>query len=59
MNLKMAKVILSESNLSAWQWWESHRLRFNIGLVVAGFSAFILYLAVYIAYSNRIPPRCR
>ena len=51
----MDKVILSESNLSAWQWWESRRLRFNIGLVIAGLSAFILYLAVYFAYSSKIP----
>ena len=51
----MAEVILSESNLSSWQWWESRRLRFNIGLIIAGFLAFILYLIVYFSYSNRIP----
>jgi len=28
---------------SAWKWWEQRRFRYNIGLVIAGITAFIAY----------------
>ena len=51
---KMDTEIIDNSNSSAWRWWESRRLRYNIGLV-AGFSAFVLYLLVYFAFGNKLP----
>ncbi len=51
----MAEVILSESNSSTWQWWEARRLRFNIGLIIAGLLAFTSYLLVYYSFSSSIP----
>lgn len=42
-------------NLSAWQWWEYRRLRYNVGLLLAGLLAFVLYLAVYFTFGNRLP----
>jgi len=32
--------------VSASEWWSRHRLRYNIGLVVAGFFAFACYVGV-------------
>ncbi len=51
----MAKVTSSESNLSAWLWWESRRLRYNIGLILSGILAFIAYVSVIFTFSDRIP----
>jgi hypothetical protein len=31
---------------NAKSWWEQHRLRYNIGLVVAGLLAFVCYVGV-------------
>jgi len=31
------------SNQTCWKWWSQHRLRYNIGLVIAGVVAFIAY----------------
>ncbi len=35
--------ILDEPQLESKQWWAGRRLKYNLGLVVAGWSAFILY----------------
>jgi magnesium-transporting ATPase (P-type) len=51
----MSEVTLPESNLSAWQWWEARRLRYNIGLVVSGILAFFAYAIVLFTFSDRIP----
>ena len=51
----MAVEISSDTNLTAYQWWEARRLRYNIGLVVAGTLAFIAYLIVLHSFSDRIP----
>jgi hypothetical protein len=32
--------------ISAAEWWGSRRLRYNVGLVVAGLFAFVCYIAV-------------
>lgn len=36
------------------QWWEARRLRYNIGLVVAGILAFIAYVAVLSTFGDII-----
>ncbi|HEX8473002.1 MAG TPA: hypothetical protein VF666_03135 [Pyrinomonadaceae bacterium] len=51
----MATEISDDANLSAFQWWEARRLRYNIGLVVAGLLAFIAYLIVLRVFSEHIP----
>ena len=32
--------------MSAKEWWEHRRLRYNIGLVVAGITAYITYVVL-------------
>jgi hypothetical protein len=51
----MNEVDLPEFNLSAWQWWESHRLRYNIGLAISGILAFVAYIVVLYIFNDRIP----
>ena len=34
----------NDNNLSSKQWWEKRRTRFNVGLIVAGFFSFVLYV---------------
>lgn len=51
----MSAEITDISNLSAWQWWESRRLHYNVGLLLAGLSTFVLCLAVYFAFGSRLP----
>lgn len=36
---------------TAWSWWESRRLRYNIGLVVAGWAGFGLQAAALVLWS--------
>jgi uncharacterized membrane protein YgcG len=40
---------------SSAAWWSSRRLRYNIGLVVAGIAAFITYCIVLSIFSDAIP----
>ena len=51
----MAVEISNDVNLSSSQWWEARRLRYNLGLVIAGALAFIAYLIVLRVFSDRIP----
>src|SRR5947209_2218814 len=51
----MTTEILDDVNLSASQWWEARRLRYNVGLVLAGVLAFIAYIIVLHIFSDRIP----
>lgn len=51
----MIAEITDNLNLSAWQWWERRRLRYNVGLLMAGILAFVLYLVVYFAFSSKLP----
>jgi hypothetical protein len=51
----MSVEITDDSNLSAWQWWERRRLRYNVGLLLAGVAAFVLYLTVYFTFGGRLP----
>jgi hypothetical protein len=44
---------VSDSATSPFTWWSAHRLRYNVGLVVAGILAFIAYVAVG---STMLPP---
>jgi small-conductance mechanosensitive channel len=47
--------ILDNSGQSSWQWWERRRLQYNIGLLLAGILAFVLYLIIYFSFSSRLP----
>lgn len=38
----------------ALRWWEQRRLRYNIGLIVAGVLAFIAYAAVIVRFGDVI-----
>ena len=40
---------------SSAAWWSSRRLRYNVGLVVAGIGAFITYCIVLAIFSDAIP----
>jgi hypothetical protein len=51
----MAADISHESNMSACQWWEGRRLRYNIGLVLAGVLALIAYIIELAVFGDRIP----
>ena len=51
----MIAKITNDLNFSAWQWWERRRLRYNVGLLIAGISAFVLYLVVCFAFSSKLP----
>ena len=46
---------LEQSSVPAFKWWEARRLRYNIGLVVAGILAFVAYLGVLMFFQDRIP----
>lgn len=52
---KMNAEITNDSDSSAWQWWERRRLHYNVGLLLAGLSSFVLYLAVYFTFGSRLP----
>jgi hypothetical protein len=43
--------------LSTAEWWGKKRLRYNIGLAIAGFSVFILYLGInFVMTLSHRPP---
>lgn len=44
---------MSDTVTSPFAWWNARRIRYNIGLVVAGILAFIAYVAVG---STLLPP---
>ena len=37
---------MTDTTASPFAWWNAHRLRYNVALVVAGILAFISYVAV-------------
>ncbi len=37
---------MTDTATSSFAWWSARRLRYNVGLVVAGILAFIAYLAI-------------
>lgn len=43
--------IESASSASAWSWWEARRLRYNIGLFIAGWAGFGLQAAALSLWS--------
>jgi hypothetical protein len=49
----MAPTDMAWGPVSASEWWGRHRLRYNIGLVVAGFLAFACYVGV-VAWGDSI-----
>lgn len=40
---------------SAWTWWEARRLRYNIGLFIAGWAGFALQVAALLMWSPTPP----
>ncbi|HXT13459.1 MAG TPA: hypothetical protein VN873_18040 [Candidatus Angelobacter sp.] len=45
---------MNDAIISAGDWWGARRLRYNLGLVVAGILAFMAYVAVGSALSSRM-----
>lgn len=43
------------ASLSGSQWWEARRLRYNLGLLVAGILSFVAYVVVLRRFHDRIP----
>lgn len=43
-----------DGTVSALAWWESKRRRYNVGLVIAGLSAFACYAAVTAIFSTAV-----
>jgi hypothetical protein len=41
--------------MSAWKWWGSQRLRYNIVLASAGFVAFLLYVTLVWTFQEELP----
>jgi hypothetical protein len=37
---------MTDTAASPFAWWEARRLRYNVGLVVAGFVAFVAYAVI-------------
>lgn len=44
--------IVGSKRAEAWRWWESRRLRYNIGLAMAGWIACGAFWAILFAYSG-------
>jgi hypothetical protein len=45
------------TEFSASEWWSKKRLRYNIGLAIAGFSAFFIYTGInYLITFPHFPP---
>jgi len=42
-------------NLSTSEWWSQRRLKYNLGLVVAGILAFIVYATIVFSFKAKIP----
>jgi hypothetical protein len=40
---------------TAWGWWQSKRLRYNVALAIAGFSAFVMYAIEWGIWRDRMP----
>jgi len=45
---------LNAVNEPATQWWGARRLRYNVALVLAGFGAFILFVALTWSFPERL-----
>jgi hypothetical protein len=43
-----------DSTWNTWRWWAAHRLRYNVGLVLGGIAAFVLYLTFAWAFAERL-----
>jgi hypothetical protein len=41
--------------MTAMQWWNSQRLRYNVALAAAGMLAFLAYLALAWSFADRFP----
>lgn len=45
-----------DKKASTYEWWSSKRLKYNIGLIVAGISAFICYCAAFELVIDKLGP---
>lgn len=48
------QVVILPVEESTSQWWASQRFRYNVGLAVAGITAFLLYAAIFAMTAGRI-----
>ena len=51
----MTAATLPASEPSAWSWWEARRLRYNIGLFVAGWAGCGLQVAALMLWARPAP----
>src|SRR5262245_56573218 len=52
-----ACVNVHPSHMSALQWWNGRRLKYNIALAVAGLVAFITYATLVCSFAETFPDR--
>ncbi len=52
----MEAATIPEDTLYAWAWWNRRRLAYNAALVLAGFGAFIAFLAIGWTCMPRLGP---
>jgi hypothetical protein len=45
----------NETHLSTWQWWSKRRLRYNLALMAAGFTAFVLMNIIESSFEEQFP----
>ena len=45
---------VSDSTPDTSRWWSAHRLRYNVGLLLAGFLAFLLYVTFAWTFADRL-----
>lgn len=45
---------MSDTDMSMWTWWEARRLRYNVGLILAGILAFTCYVVVCFTLLPRV-----
>jgi hypothetical protein len=45
----------NETHLSTWQWWSKRRLRYNLALMAAGFTAFVLMNVIETSFEEQFP----
>jgi hypothetical protein len=47
-------VKVSDSIPDTSLWWSAHRLRYNVGLTIGGFVAFLLYVTLAWTFADRL-----
>jgi hypothetical protein len=50
----MAKNDDTTMKAEIFQWWRQHRLRYNLGLIISGLTAFCIYATMIFIYGQRL-----